>query len=216
MAGQRKAKDLTGQRFGKLIVLWRGENIAEPSGAVRSAWVCRCDCGNGCTVPAHSLTRGRTKSCGCLLGRKQKHGKARSPVYRHWAAMIQRCTNPNHNAFHHYGGRGVTVCDRWRDFTAFLEDMGEPEPGMTLDRICNSKGYEPGNCRWASRRDQANNRKTNVSLTHAGQTLTLAEWGRVTGLGKDAMVRRHKAGWPVERILTEPLNETGLRSKKGA
>lgn len=206
MTGQRKAKDLTGQRFGRLVVLWRAANVAEPSGATRSAWMCRCDCGEGRVVIAHSLTRGLTRSCGCMMREKPiKHGMARTAVYKNWVAMMQRCGNPNHGRFADYGGRGITVCESWREFVNFYADMGEPEPGTTLDRIDNDKGYEPGNCRWATKQEQANNRGVTKFLTFNGQTLSYGDWGRVTGLGRATITRRASKGWPVERILTEPI-----------
>ena len=207
MTGQKKAKDLTGERFGRLVVLWRGENIVEASGATRSAWFCVCDCGETKAVSQHSLSRGLTRSCGCLMREKTpKHGMSRTPVYVQWSAMWQRCSNPRNTRYADYGGRGITVCEAWRDFSAFIADVGMPEAGMTLDRIDVNGNYEPGNVRWASRLTQANNRRNNTTLTFAGKTLTLAEWGRVTGLGKGVVLRRHSKGWPVERILMEPLH----------
>jgi len=119
--------------------------------------------------------------------------------------MRQRCQNPNNTKYSHYGGRGIKVCARWEDFANFLADMGEPEAGMTLDRIDVDGDYEPSNVKWASRREQANNRRNNTTLTYAGKTLTAAEWGRVTGLGKHVINNRRRAGWPVEKVLTEPL-----------
>ncbi|MGL5737161.1 MAG: hypothetical protein ACRCYS_20055, partial [Beijerinckiaceae bacterium] len=147
-----------------------------------------------------------TRSCGCMMREKPiKHGMARTAVYRNWTAMVQRCTNPNNTRFADWGGRGIKVCDRWRDFANFYADMGEPEAGKTLDRIDNDKGYEPGNCRWATKQEQANNRSVTKRLTFNGQSLSYAEWGRVTGLGRATIGRRANSGWPVERILTEPL-----------
>ena len=213
---QRLAVKLEGQRFGRLTVLWRGPNKVEPSGATRSAWQCRCDCGNGVVVTGHALTRGHTQSCGCLTrsGRASKHGMARKPIYRVWWMMRQRCENPSFTSFASYGGRGITVCDRWREFSNFYADMGDPAPGMTLERIDNDKGYSPDNVRWASRLEQAQNRRTNTLLTHAGQTLTLAEWGRVTGFGKQIVTKRYKSGWSTERILTEPIAPRSPRTSR--
>ena len=198
-------KDRTGERYGRLTVLWREANRVEPSGAVRAQWRCLCDCGGAIVVSGQGLSRGHTRSCGCLQREKvPKHGMSRTKVYRNWVAMRQRCENPNHQHYHLYGGAGKTVCERWKDFVNFYADVGDCPPGMTLDRIDGSRGYEPGNVRWASRQQQANNRIDNVFLTHAGQTMTLAEWGRVSGLGKAIVTMRYRLGWPPERLLTEP------------
>lgn len=126
-------------------------------------------------------------------------------LYRVWNTMRQRCGNPNNTHFASYGGRGIRVCEEWNEsFEAFYRDVGDPPLGMTLDRIDNDKGYEPGNVRWASRLDQANNRRTNVLIEHRGQTKTLAEWGRATGLGKSTIMNRLARGWSVQKALTEP------------
>ena len=213
---QRKLEDLIGQRFGILTVLRRGPNYAEPSGAIRAQWFCVCDCGGTHTATGHAMKAGRVQSCGCLMGKHSvKHGKSRDPVYRQWNAMRQRCENPNSTNYNDYGGRGIKVCDRWRDFSAFYEDMGDPPPKGTLERIDNDRGYEPGNVKWASRKEQAHNRRSNEFLTHAGKTLTLSQWGEITGLGKAAIVRRRRAGWPVDRILWEPMQNTGRRRSAG-
>ena len=209
------AKDRTGERHSRLTVLWRAPNKVEPSGAVRAMWQCRCDCGNGVVVSGHALSKGTTRSCGCLVKEKPiKHGKATSRIYRVWWMMRQRCENPNFTSYASYGGRGISVCDQWRKFENFYADMGEPEPGMTLERIDNDRGYEPGNVRWASRLEQAQNTRTNVLHAFLGQTLTLAEWVRVSGLGKAAIVRRYQKGWTPERILTEPLARRAPRTLK--
>ncbi|WP_199570603.1 hypothetical protein [Streptomyces murinus] len=123
---------------------------------------CRCDCGND-----HSLLFkewGRTQSCGCLRNERSaerltRHGHKSSPLYASWAQMIQRCTNPDHKQWANYGGRGITVCERWLDFPNFLADMGERPAGLTLDRIDNNRSYEPGNCRWADVSTQNSNRR---------------------------------------------------------
>lgn len=146
--------NLTGQRFGTMVVVDRAEGYK---------WRCLCDCGQSAVVDHWNLSLGRQASCGCL---KRKHGKSNCKAYRAWSAMIERCTVPTHKSFHRYGGRGIAVCERWRsDFRNFLADMGEPEPGLSLDRIDNDRGYEPGNCRWTTAKVQANNRTSNP--THA-------------------------------------------------
>lgn len=158
--------DLTGQRFGRLVVVARTENRSG-----RTHWKCQCDCGNDAIVAAYRLTGPqRTQSCGCLTReatakRCTTHGAAhrdrRAPEYGTWAAMKQRCQNPRSAKFPEYGARGITVCKRWSDsFEAFLADMGpKPSPRHTIDRIDNDLGYEPGNCRWATPTEQRLNQR---------------------------------------------------------
>lgn len=168
-------RDLAGQRFGRLLVLHRHpENT--PAGKAR--WTCACDCGGEKVVIGNSLTQGSTVSCGCFhaevtTARSSKHGhsprRAVTTTYRVWADMVKRCTNPNHWAWRYYGGRGVTVCERWRaSFESFLADMGERPVPLTLDRINNDGNYEPGNCRWATRKEQSRNRRKPAVRVSAG------------------------------------------------
>jgi hypothetical protein len=179
--GSRSLVDRSGERFGRLTIL---REAAERIRG-RVTWHCRCECGAEVTRTGSDLRIGRTTSCGCLLSETRtamnekaaKHGHARTfgtkkhfttPEYRSWKAMLERCRNPNAPNYHLYGGRGISVCERWigRDgFTNFLADMGPRGEGLTLDRIETDGNYEPSNCRWADAVDQAKNRRKTPEYT---------------------------------------------------
>lgn len=141
-----------------------------------------------------------------------KHGHAAggkiSGTYYSHRSMLQRCYDENHCAYPRYGGRGITVCDRWRNsFENFLADMGERPLGKELDRINTDGNYDPTNCRWATRMVQGSNKRNNVILRHKGRDLTISQWSRETGISLDTMWHRVKAGWPTEKVIEKPTRK---------
>jgi len=175
-----KFQDLTGLKFGKLTVIERAEN--SPIGHTR--WDCRCECGNETIVSSSDLKSGNTKSCGCLKKKNNfKHGDIKSKEYNAWTGAKQRCFNKKDPSYKNYGGRGITMCSRWaNDYTKFLKDMGRCPDGYTLDRIDNDGNYEPDNCRWASRKTQSQNTRTNRYIEYDGKRMVLAGWASKIGI----------------------------------
>lgn len=202
-----------GTRFGRWTALEASELRTYASGGKIRFHECRCDCGTVQLVAASKLRSGWSQSCGCLQSERTAlanttHGHAignGSRVYNIWCKMIARCTNPRLKEYENYGGRGITVCARWlSSFENFLADMGEPLEELQIDRLNNNGNYEPGNCAWRTRVEQARNRRDNLKITIDGLALTVAEWSQRSGIGRRTIEARHHAGWAVDRILTPP------------
>ena len=173
---------------------------------------CKCDCGNEKIVKTTDLVRGVVKSCGCLakqalIERCVTHGKTKHPLYSKWHTMKSRCNNSNNASYERYGGRGIKVCDEWENsFQAFYEwSMANGyKKGLSIDRIDNDGNYEPANCRWVTQEEQCNNRRTSHKLTYEGETHTITEWSKITGIKRKIISQRvNNLGWSIERALTE-------------
>lgn len=214
-----KFVDLTGMRFGNLLVLCRGEN--DPGKHV-AHWHCVCDCGKNKRVNGSSLRRGLSKSCGCGSVRwgntdAKTHGLHRHRLAGTWRSMKERCFNPNHLAFHRYGGRGITVCDRWLSFENFVSDNDDKAtPGTTLDRIDNDGPYSPENTRWSASADQARNRCTNVFWTYLGERMCVADWAARLETTSTTLLCRMNAGWSLEKTLSTPIRRKRQLSAAGS
>lgn len=207
-------RDLTGATCGRWTV------VAYSHSKDRiTYWHCVCSCGKTAVVNGMSLRSGRSQSCGCLHRERQatrlhKHGHAKPgnwhPLYTIWAQMKSRCYSTTARGYANYGGRGVTVCDRWREsFEAFLADMGDrPSPEHTLDRYPNNDGnYEPGNCRWATPAQQQRNKRNNRLLTCGGKTLCVQEWAELLGVRPNNIMTRLRLGWTAEEALAIPYRK---------
>lgn len=196
-----------GQRFDRLIVKEIGRFC-----------YCICDCGNEKKVRRDHLKSGATKSCGCMhseLSSKRtknlhkfntKHNLCGTTIHNVWCGIKQRCNNPNNTFYHYYGGRGIEVCDEWiNDFQNFLDDMGIPEEGMTLDRIDNNLGYFKENCRWATRKQQACNTRQNKLITYKDETLNITQWAKKLGVPRNTFDERLRRGWSVDEAIETPF-----------
>jgi hypothetical protein len=204
--------DLVGQRFGRLLVI----------AFVFGKWLCQCDCGKEKFVVKRSLLIGATQSCGCLHRERtsaanRKHGACETVTYFRWKSMIGRCTRIRSADWPNYGGRGITVCDRWlHSFENFLVDMGEcPSKKHTVERGDVNGNYEPSNCRWATKLEQARNTSRNRMLTHQGKTLCIGEWAEITGLPYKTIIARLNRGKTAEQALSMEILKPAFRCRHG-
>lgn len=209
-------QNLTGRRFFRLVVArYVGRNASK-----RSMWLCQCDCGNQTISAAGSLLRGDSKSCGCYAAERTTqthvtHGMSKTPEFRVWTNMRSRCFCKSTPNYRYYGGRGISVCERWaQSFEAFIEDMGlRPGNDYELDRIDNDGNYCPENCRWATRTVQQRNRRQNRVLEFRGERLCVTEWAEKVGLSVSGLRFRLKMGWSIEDALTQPAENVPLKNR---
>lgn len=205
----RKHAYSIGDSVGYWTIINQGKS---PSG--RFGYLCRCVCGTEKWVQTGSLRNGESKSCGCMTGRilseqRTKHGKSRERIYKIWYSMMRRCNTPSSSEYHNYGGRGISVCDSWHDFTSFYEWAIQSGylPLMTLDRIDNNGNYCPENCRWVDMKSQSNNRRTNLLIEYDGRTQTATQWADELGISRQTLLYRLKSGWSLSDLFTEPVEK---------
>ena len=198
--------DRTGQRYGRLVVLGQAGSDKNRN----RLWQCSCDCGKETVCRGDHLASGATQSCGCLHrettgAASRTHGQTGTKAYRAFSSAKRRCNYPKEDSYPLYGGRGIQFL--YPSFEAFLADLGEPpSESHTLDRINPDGHYKPGNCRWATTEEQANNKRSNRLLTFQGRTQTLAQWGKEVGIIPSTLgLRIDRYRWSVEKALTTPL-----------
>ena len=199
-------RDLAGLVFGKLRVI----AFAGVGAGHNPKWECQCECGNLTIVFGANLARRNTTSCGCFRRSKRVANPIQGhPDYSVFRSMMARCFNKNLSQYHYYGGRGITVCDRWMSggFWVFNSDMGDrPALDYTLDRIDSNGNYEPSNCRWATRVQQGRNKRNNRLLVYQGRTLPLSEWAEILKMSESIIDSRIRRGWSVEKCFETPVD----------
>lgn len=200
-----RTPDLNGQRFGRLVIT----GYAGGDGK-KSWWQARCDCGTEKLFVGAELRKGHTNSCGCLAlesikTRSVTHGMSYHAAYGVWNSMLDRCELPSHKAFKRYGGRGITVCERWHKFADFWADMGPTwQRGLTIERLNNEAGYSPRNCAWRDRKAQARNSRGNVIVDTPKGPMLICEASDISGINVTTLCYRIGAGWPASRMFDPP------------
>jgi len=199
-------KNIIGQRFGRLKVVSFSHKDKSKK---HSFFFCKCDCGNEKVVCSDNLKKGDTKSCGCLqkelTGKRfTTHGMSRSSIYHRWQNMVNRCLKNSDPAYKNYGGRGITVCDRWLKFENFYEDTKKGyKKDLTLDRINNNENYEKSNCCWATRKEQQQNTRRTIKIEYKNQKMCLKDWSKKLGIKYECLWYRLNNGWDIERAFTK-------------
>lgn len=217
----RNVIDMAGKKYGRYTVLeYVGQNKDH-----KAVWKCQCECGTIKNVSGKELRSGKTKSCRCYIREKSlenpalwkpKHGLSNHPLHQIWRDIKMRCDNPNMENYKHYGGRGIKMCDEWKDFQAFYDWSMKNgyEKGLSIDRIDTNGNYSPENCRWASMKVQQNNRRNNKILTINGETKTMSEWADFYSMKYTVVKSRIKNGWEPIDALTIPINATAEYARR--
>ena len=201
--------DLTNQRFGRLRVIKRIKNNGR-----NTNWLCKCDCGKETEATSHILRKGEKQSCGCLhrefiISKNKKHEKSNTRLYKIYVHMKQRCYNKKDKNYIYYGARGIKICDNWlynfMNFYKWAFETGYKD-NLTIDRIDVNGDYEPNNCRWATRKEQANNQTSNRLITYNGITKNISKWAEEYNIPYEILQNRiTKHGWDIEKALTQPI-----------
>ena len=183
--------DITGKKFGRLTVI--SEAGKDKNGKIM--WLCQCKCGTQKKARGGDLQKGAIRSCGCLkkeiaYKRAYKHGMTDTPILRIWKGTMQRCNNPNDPSYRNYGARGIKVCERWDKFENFYADMGNGPKGLTIERIDNDGNYEPSNCKWATRKEQARNKRNNRIIKYGGRSKCVSAWAEEIGMNYRTLLKR--------------------------
>lgn len=198
----RKFEDLTGKKFGKLTVI----KYVFTNKNKKRCWLCKCDCGNEKIIPATLLVQQKVKSCGCLRKNyfDKKHGLRNSRLYNIWCNMKSRCNNAKNPCYKNYGGRGITICEEWKEFLPFYNwaMANGYKDNLTIDRINNDGNYCPENCRWTTWETQFNNRSDCHYISYNGITKTFTEWCKTIGISREGLKQRFSLGWSIEKALT--------------
>lgn len=197
------------ERFGRLEV--QAIVVRQHRRRKRQYAICNCDCGRVCEIRYDGLKSGRQVSCGCFQAERNrtsnlKHGGSHTRLFKVWHSMKMRCLSPADNVYKYYGGRGITICGEWMEFVPFRDWAARTgyRTNLTIERIDNNKGYSPSNCKWATMREQGNNRRNNVRVTFSGLTLTLMQWSERLGINHNTLRYRIKH-WPVEKAFAVPV-----------
>lgn len=221
-----KYEDLSGRKFNRLKVLRLHHKKqlyrkGKPNGHMYY-YLCQCECGNFSVVSAANLKNNAVKSCGCLqreeaqktTNKHKIHGKKNSRIYRIWSSMKSRCSHPSVNGYERYGGRGIKVCDEWKDdFLSFYEwsQKNGYSDKLTIDRINVNGDYSPSNCRWISWKEQSRNTRTNHNISYQGKTRCLKEWSEILGINYGTLKNRIRHGWSIQRAFEEPVHQEKRR-----
>lgn len=205
----KETPTIPGQKFGRLTVVERAENHPGQQGV---RWLCQCECGNVKSIQASKVVSGVTKSCGCFQRERmgnmsRRHGMFGTRIYRIWTGMMTRCTNPRSENYPHYGGRGITVCERWTKFENFYTDMiATYRDDLSIDRIDPNGNYEPDNVRWADTGQQSRNKRNSRLIEFNGRTQNLSDWATELGVRVGTLQERLRRGWSIERAFTTKIN----------